>query len=81
MGMGRALPLRMAREGAAVCALDIRTDGSRTVWDELAQDGLAAISSPPISASEQGRNVLNGLIQGTGQFDALFNHAAIQRSP
>jgi meso-butanediol dehydrogenase / (S,S)-butanediol dehydrogenase / diacetyl reductase len=75
-GMGRAFARALAREGATVGVLDVRTDASQKVCDELAQDGLEAIPlAADVSQRDQVRKAFDAFLERTGQLDVLFNNA------
>jgi NAD(P)-dependent dehydrogenase (short-subunit alcohol dehydrogenase family) len=43
-GIGRAIALRLAADGADVAVLDLRADAARTVADEIARNGRRAVA-------------------------------------
>jgi 2-hydroxycyclohexanecarboxyl-CoA dehydrogenase len=44
-GIGRAIALRLAADGAEVAVLDLRGDAARTVADEIARSGRRAVAA------------------------------------
>jgi meso-butanediol dehydrogenase/(S,S)-butanediol dehydrogenase/diacetyl reductase len=75
-GMGRAFALRLAREGATIGVLDVHTEASRAVCDELAHDGLGAIPlAADVSQRDQISNAFDEFVERTGRLDVLFNNA------
>lgn len=78
VGLGRAMALRMAEEGAAVAVLDVRDEEGATFVDELTQRGLSAAWWHCNVASEaEVRTTLDAVVERFGKLDVLVNNAGI----
>ncbi len=80
-GMGRAVVLVLAREGASVVVNDIVADSAMAVAEEASRLGARAIGvAADVSNSEE----VNGLVETTlrefGRIDILVNNAGIART-
>ena len=77
-GIGRAIALRFAREGARVIVNDIRRDAAQKTVDELAPSGGRAIAAD-VSDSTQVRSMFAEIEQAYGgRLDVLVNNAGGQ---
>lgn len=76
-GIGRAIALRLATEGAAVAVADIDEAGARSVAEEItAQGGRARADAVDLADPDQ-RDALVGHVVGVwGRVDVLVNNAA-----
>jgi NAD(P)-dependent dehydrogenase (short-subunit alcohol dehydrogenase family) len=77
-GLGRAVALEMAAEGAIVALLEINADTLEAVAAEIAAKGGAAKAYQlDITDYESYGRVVNDLIADFGKIDVLVNNAAI----
>lgn len=79
-GMGRAFVLALAREGATVGVLDMRSDAAEGVRDEVvAAGGKAMALSADVSRRDQVAAALDSFVETAGRLDVLFNNAGFNR--
>lgn len=75
-GIGRAIALRLAREGSAVGLLDLRD--TRPLAEQMAADGQAALPlSVDITDFEAVNRAVGAVIERYGRLDILVNNAGI----
>ena len=74
-GIGRAISLAFAREGARVAALDVRADAARAVADEAEGEILAY--GCDVSSPEWVRETFDAVAGDLGAVDVLVNNAGI----
>lgn len=78
VGLGRAMALRMAGEGASVAILDILDEEGAALADQLTKDGRAAAFWRCNVASEaEIQATLNAVVQRFGRLDVLVNNAGV----
>lgn len=78
-GIGRAIALALAREGAGVCVADIDESGGRRVVDEVeAGDGRALYVRTDVAASASVRDLVDETIRALGGLHILVNNAGLQ---
>ena len=78
VGLGRAIALRMAGEGASVALLDVRDADARGLIAELKEDGRAAAYwRCDVSSENEVRSVLQKVAQHFGRIDILVNNAGV----
>jgi NAD(P)-dependent dehydrogenase (short-subunit alcohol dehydrogenase family) len=78
-GMGRAIALELAAEGAAVVAGDVNEDGGQeTVALVEEQGGTARFLRTDVSRSEDVRALVDLAVSAHGGLDAAVNAAAIE---
>ena len=76
-GLGRAIALRMAGEGARVTVADINDDGAARVVAEITdQGGSARAVSVDVSDDIAVQRMVGFAVDAFGRLDALFNNAA-----
>jgi NAD(P)-dependent dehydrogenase (short-subunit alcohol dehydrogenase family) len=76
-GIGRAISILFAQQGATVCILDI-DDNSKTVVDEINRaNGKAFFYKCNISNQTEVRTIIAGVIQQHSTIDVLINNAGI----
>ena len=87
-GIGRAIALQLAREGAQVIVNDLGGDvdgsGAGRVADEVAAEirdagGEAAANYDSVATVEGGRNIFQSALDAFGRLDILVNNAGILR--
>lgn len=75
-GIGRAIALRLAAEGAAVAVADIDTAGAGSVADEIVgSGGRARARGVDLADSAQREALVDRVIADWGQLDVLVNNA------
>lgn len=75
-GIGRAIALRYAAEGAAVAVDDINLDGAEAVVEEIAAaGGQAAAFGASVTKSAEVRAMVDAVITRFGKVDILVNNA------
>ena len=75
-GCGRAMAVRLAREGARVAILDVNAEcGERTVQQIRAAKGEALFLRADASDRSQVRAAVGSALDAFGRIDLLFNHA------
>jgi NAD(P)-dependent dehydrogenase (short-subunit alcohol dehydrogenase family) len=77
-GIGRAIALGMAREGACVAVAELNSQTAETVKGEIAQLGRDALSIQTDISSEDSVNAMvRAVIERFGRADILVNNAGI----
>jgi 3-oxoacyl-[acyl-carrier protein] reductase len=78
-GIGRAIALELAREGAKVCVNYTKSeDGARRVVEEVSSlGGEAVMIRADVSKLDEVRQLIRGVIDRFGRIDILVNNAAI----
>ncbi len=75
-GIGRAIALSFAREGAYVVATDIVTETVRAVGEEIKSMGPRAIAiKTDVSKSEEVNEMIEAALREMGKIDILVNNA------
>lgn len=78
-GIGRAIALALAQEGAGVCVADVDQRGGRETVDAIVRGGGAAAFVPTdVSRSEEVRAMVEHAAQTLGGPDILVNNAGLQ---
>jgi 3-oxoacyl-[acyl-carrier protein] reductase len=79
-GIGRAIALRLAQEGAAV-AVCARTEGTaQKTADEIASLGVGSLArAVDVSSMEQAKSLVEAVVGELGGIDILVNNAGITR--
>jgi acetoin reductase-like protein len=79
-GMGRAISLRYAREGAHVLVADLNVDGAEAVADEIADlGGKAAAVAADVQDQAQAQGMVDAAVERFGGLDILVNNAGVGR--
>ncbi len=79
-GLGRAISLQFASEGAAVAVVDLNTDTAQSVADEINSAGGTAIAlQANVIDFERAEAVVKEVIEKLGKLDILVNNAGITR--
>ncbi len=79
-GIGKAVALRFAREGAQVVVIDIVAEAAQAVADEIAAAGGAALAvTCDVTQRDQVEALVRQVLDAYGQIDILCNNAGITR--
>ncbi|MGD0986947.1 MAG: SDR family oxidoreductase [Candidatus Sulfotelmatobacter sp.] len=79
-GIGRATALLFAREGAAVCVVDLNEDSGREVAREIAAaGGRATFERADVTHESNCRRVVERTVEELGGIHILFNNVGIIR--
>ncbi|MAG31725.1 MAG: short chain dehydrogenase [Deltaproteobacteria bacterium] len=79
-GIGRAIALALANEGASVVVADIAVDGGEETLRLIEEDGGRAIFvATDVSQPEQVQALVTATVDTYGQLDCAFNNAGIAR--
>lgn len=77
-GMGKAMALGYAREGAHVAIADLNVDGANAVVQEIeAAGGSASAKMLNVSSPEESKAVVEEILSEHGTLDILVNNAGI----
>jgi meso-butanediol dehydrogenase/(S,S)-butanediol dehydrogenase/diacetyl reductase len=80
-GIGRAIALRLARDGMDIVIADRQADRAEAVAEEVRAAGRRALALDTDVASADGRRqMLDGTLAAFGRLDVLVNNAAVQRA-
>ena len=78
-GIGRAIGLALAREGASVCIVDMNAEAGQHVADEIIGGGGSALSIPvDVSRVDSVQAMTGQVAEATGRLDILVNNAGLQ---
>lgn len=78
-GIGRAIALALARQGANVCIADMDADGGRRAAEEIGRSGGQARSTQvDVSKTDSVRKMIDDAAQAFGRLDILVNNAGLQ---
>ncbi len=79
-GIGKAVALRFAREGARVVVIDIVAEAAQAVADEIVAAGGAALAvTCDVTQRDQVEALVRQVLDAYGQIDILCNNAGITR--
>ena len=79
-GIGRAVALSLANEGAAVLVNDVNPEAAATVVEEIqAAGGTAIADGNAIGSVEAAQALVNNALEAFGRVDLLINNAGILR--
>jgi acetoin reductase-like protein len=79
-GIGRAIALRFAREGANVAVADLNEDGVRAVAAEIEATGRQGVAiGVDVRQSAQIRAMVERVVKALGRIDVLANNAGVVR--
>jgi 3-oxoacyl-[acyl-carrier protein] reductase len=79
-GIGKAIALELAREGAEVILVDIQKEKLEEVADEIRKNkGKAAVSSADVSRMDEVVKVVEAVLKSSQKIDYLVNNAGITR--
>jgi NAD(P)-dependent dehydrogenase (short-subunit alcohol dehydrogenase family) len=79
MGMGRAVALRFAKEGAAVVIADNNArDGDSTAAEVIAAGGKAVFVAADVSKAADCEAMVNAAVERFGRLDVCYANAAVQ---
>jgi NAD(P)-dependent dehydrogenase (short-subunit alcohol dehydrogenase family) len=77
-GMGKAMALGYAREGAHVAIADLNVDGAKAVVEEIeAAGGSASAKALNVSNPEESKAIVEEIVGEHGTLDILVNNAGI----
>ena len=78
-GLGRAMALGLAREGAKVMLADVREEGARSVEQEIAAlGGVCEIFTRDLSQEYAARQLVDFCAQKFARLDILINNAGLR---
>lgn len=78
-GLGRAMALGLAREGAKILLADVREEGSRKVQEEIHDAGsVGEVFTGDLSQEQSAREMLESCIRQFGRVDILINNAGLR---
>jgi 3-oxoacyl-[acyl-carrier protein] reductase len=81
-GLGRAVVLKLASEGATVAVNDIQAEWANSVAQEVLATGASAFPVPTdVRSEEQVASMVKGIIKLHGTIDILVNNAGILGIP
>ena len=79
-GIGKAIALELAREGAEVILVDIQKEKLDEVADEIrANKGTAAVFSADVARMDEVMKVVEEVVKGSNKIDFLVNNAGITK--
>ena len=79
-GIGRAIALKLAREGCDVAILDLDETGAEATAEQVRALGLrAAVATGDVASASSVRDAVGALEREIGAFDVLVNNAGIAR--
>jgi len=77
-GIGQAIAMRLADEGASVCVADIDEESARQVVSEIeARGGRALACSVDVAERPRVKEMIRATVDAFGRLDVIFNNAAI----
>ncbi|MDP9471026.1 MAG: glucose 1-dehydrogenase [Chloroflexota bacterium] len=77
-GMGRAMSLRFAKEGACVVVADLNLQGAEQLAQEIeSADGQAVAVSVDVRNQEQVQRMVDTAVERFGRLDILVNNAGV----
>jgi acetoin reductase-like protein len=77
-GMGRAMALAFAKEGATVVVADLNEEGAQRVVDEIESAGGSGLAARlDVSKAEESRALVEQVVERYGRLDILINNAGI----
>ncbi len=77
-GIGKAIVLRLAREGATIAVNDLRLENTLAVVEEITSLGVPAIGLPAdVSSANDVNAMVDAVIAAYGRLDILINNAGI----
>ena len=80
-GIGRAIALRLAKDGANIALLDLNQDTARATAAEIEKLGVGALAlACDATAYEQVKSAVSQARQTWGSIDILINNAGIDRA-
>lgn len=80
-GIGKAIALRLAEEGADIGVVDINISGAKEVSEEIKRKGRGALPlGADVGSSDEVRNAVDSVLREWGQIDILINNAGIAPS-
>jgi meso-butanediol dehydrogenase/(S,S)-butanediol dehydrogenase/diacetyl reductase len=78
-GIGKAIALRLAREGADIAAVDVDPDTATATADEIRELGRRAfVRTADVSNPEDVANAVTEIVEELGRVDILVNNAGIE---
>jgi len=77
-GLGRAVALRYAREGAVVIAADTNVSNGTSLAKQIGELGLSGVFIPTdVSREEDVKRLVESVLTQYGHIDVLYNNAAM----
>lgn len=79
-GLGKAIVMRMAREGAAVVINDINVEGMEKVVSDIKNEGMTAIAcEADVTNRSEVQHLMKTVAEKFGQIHILVNNAGVTR--
>jgi 3-oxoacyl-[acyl-carrier protein] reductase/2-hydroxycyclohexanecarboxyl-CoA dehydrogenase len=79
-GLGRAIAIALAQEGACVTAADVHEEGVVSVAEEIKDNGGSAIGvKADVSIKQEAEGIIEQTVSVFGSVDILVNNAGINR--
>lgn len=80
-GIGRAIALRLARDGLSIVVADRQAAAAEAVAEEVRQAGRKAIAvAVDVALANDRQRMLDAALGAFGRLDVLVNNAAVQRA-
>ena len=77
-GIGKAIALRLARDGATIVINDLRLENTKSAIEELTALGAKTLAVPAdVSSADDVNNMVEAVIAEYGRLDILVNNAGI----
>ena len=79
-GIGQAIAIKLAREGADLALCDLETDWLKETTDAAAGEGVRVAGfAADVSDGQAARTAVKGALESLGRIDILVNNAGITR--
>jgi meso-butanediol dehydrogenase/(S,S)-butanediol dehydrogenase/diacetyl reductase len=81
MGIGKAMAVRLAAEGASVCIADINLDAAEATVVEIAKAGGTAFAVHcDVTKRDAVRKAIHSAVARYGKLDVMFNNAGVAKA-
>lgn len=81
MGIGKAMAVRLAAEGASVCIADINLDAAEATVVEIAKAGGTAFAVHcDVTRRDAVRKAIHSAVARYGKLDVMFNNAGVAKA-
>jgi 3-oxoacyl-[acyl-carrier protein] reductase len=79
-GIGEAIALELAKNGADIAAVDLKTELAQGICDEIKSLGRRAIAvSANVANTQDVQNAVDSIVKEFGRIDILVNNAGVNR--